>query len=224
MYAAANTPQFRTYQPIVENSSTAESLAAKALLALTCAYLMVNTMGVVTPELLEQKWATSNWGVSYRHPIKNMEHSGKATEPSLAIEPDATQNLSRIRAVLKPTVLDLAAFFGVSRQTIYDWQSGANPNTEALKKLARMAQAADIFAAANVLVNAQTFKRKVTGGGTLLDAVLTGDNAVQVAHKLVVTLQREASQRQYLSKKFAGREQYSTNVANYGAPRLVEEL
>lgn len=221
MYAATGTSTVRAPRPMPTFTSTVEAAGAKAIAVLSCAYYVVGTMGVLTPELMAQRSITSNWGVQYKYPSK--ETPAATSQTAVALQPTPAADLARIREVLKPAVLELANLFGVSRQAVYDWQAGAQPSAEAATRLAELARAADVFAEAGVTVNAKTLRRKVAGGGTLLDAVLNGGNAVQLAQSLVATLQREDSQRQRLSQQLAGRKRGPVNPAEYGAPGLADE-
>jgi hypothetical protein len=83
--------------------------------------------------------------------------------------------------------------------------------------------AAEVLASAGVNVDAKTLRRRVAGGRTVLDAVLSGADAGEVARMLVPTLQREASQRERLSRQQAGRKRPPTTVDDYGTPSLSED-
>lgn len=223
MYAAVSTPIVPTFTPMPSRVSALEVTGAKTIAGLSRAYYVVGTMGLLTPEFMEQRSATSTWGVRYEHTKEAIAQAAEQVAYTVALQPTPAEDLTRIREVLKPAVLELANLFGVSRQAVYDWQAGAQPSAEAVSKLAELARAADIFFVAGVAVNSQTLRRKVAGGGTLLDAVLNGGNAVQVAQSLVKTLLREAGQRQQLSQQLAGRKRGLANVADYGAPGLADE-
>lgn len=213
--ASASTP--RTGAPF---ALLAGSASTKAFAALSFAYCVVGTMGVLTPELMAQREVTSNCGLQYRHPVKAA--AGAAETAEIALQPTPAQDVARIRQVLQPTVLELANLFGVSRQAVYDWQSGAQPSAQIGAKLAQLALAADVFAQAGVAVKTQTLRRKMAGGTSLLDAVLNGGNSVQLAKSLVGTLQRENSQRERLTQQLAGRKRGAINSSDYGAPSLAE--
>jgi hypothetical protein len=91
--------------------------------------------------------------------------------------------------------------------------------------LASLAKAADVFAEAGIKVDAKTLRRKVAAGGrTVLDAVLSGNDAAQVAQALVPTLRREAAQRERLAVQLAGRKRESVNVDDYGTPAVSEDV
>jgi DNA-binding transcriptional regulator YiaG len=187
----------------------------------TFTYWIVGTMGVVTPQALEKvtRDATSLTPVHYE-----FERSLGSQAEALELERTPAQNLARVREVLKPAVLELANLFGVSRQSVYAWQDGAQPSAEAAARLASLAEAADVFADAGIKVDAKTLRRKVAGGRTVLDAVLSGNDAAQVAQALVPTLRREADQRARLAGQLVGRKKGPVNVDEYGAPAVSEDV
>lgn len=183
-------------------------------------YCVVGTMGVLTPEMMMQREVTSNWGLEYKRGA-NAPTGGQQADV-IKLQPTSIQDLARIRQVLKPTVLELANLFGVSRQAVYDWQDGAQPNDQTRARLAELACAANVFTEAGVAVDTQILRRKMVGGVTLLDAVLSGGDAVQLAQSLIGTLKRESSQRERLAQQLAGRKSGPLNSSDYGAPSLAE--
>jgi transcriptional regulator with XRE-family HTH domain len=198
------------------------SMRSNMVAAISLATCFVGTMGGVTPAMLAQSKITSNSGVQFRYV---MAQPGEAQATPIALQPTPIDDLARIRQVLKPTVLELANLFGVSRQAVYDWQSGAQPKSgQTALRLAELARAADVFALSDVTVNPQTLHRKVTGGVTVLDAVMNGDNAVELARKLVKILQRENSQRVRMAAQLAGRKSVRADSSDYGSPRLDEKI
>ena len=219
MNAATATYYTPDYRPVASRALMAEFAGNKGLAAMSFAYCVAGTMGLVTPQSLEQRAATSNSPVHYE-----IDMTGVAlTIQPVALEPTSADDLARVREVLKPAVLELANIFGVSRQAVYAWQDGAQPAPEAAARLAVLARAADVFAAAGVAAGTRTLRRKVAGGGTVLDAVLTGGDAVLVARSLVQTLQREAAQGKRLTKQLAGRKRGPTDADDYGSPAAAED-
>ena len=176
-------------------------------------------MSVLTPQMLAS-WNTTSV-VPVRYEIRSM---GADAEHVAKLDRSAADDLAQVRALLKPTVLELANLFGVSRQAVYDWQTGALPATQTAERLAQLARAADVFDRANLVVAAKILRRKVVGGGTLLDAVLNGGNAEEVDRNLVPTLQREAAQRERLQLQLAGRKRVPVNPDDYGAPALSDDV
>ena len=177
-------------------------------------------MGLFTPQALEKvsRAATSLAPVHYE-----FEHAENGVPKALELDRTPAQDLARIREVLKPAVLELANLFGVSRQAVYAWQDGAQPAPQAATRLAALAKAADVFAEAGVAVDSRTLRRRVAGGPTVLDAVLSGADAAQVAQALVQTLRREASQHERLKHQLAGRKGGAFDVDDYGVPAVSED-
>jgi transcriptional regulator with XRE-family HTH domain len=220
MTTAALARYEANYQPPTMPGDQARSGNMNGL-ARTFTYWIVGTMGLITPQALEKvnRNATSLTPLHYE-----FEQSQGGQPVALELERTPAQNLARVREVLRPAVLELANLFGVSRQSVYAWQDGAQPSAETSARLALLAQAADVFAEAGINVDAKTLRRKVAGGRTVLDAVLSGNDAAQVAKALVPTLQREAAQRERLAVQLAGRKRESVNVDDYGTPAVSEDV
>ena len=200
--------------------TSSASVRSHIVTALSLATYFVGTMGGVTPAMLTQSKITSNSGVEFKYV---MAQPSEEEATPIALQPTPIDDLARIRQVLKPTVLELANLFGVSRQAVYDWQSGAQPNGQTALRLAELARASDVFLLSDVTVNSQTLRRKVTGGVTVLDAVMNGNNAVELARQLVKTLQRENSQRERMAAQLAGRKSVRADSSDYGSPGLDEK-
>lgn len=218
MAALASTLYASGYQPPPSVGAVPRLGGGKNGLIRSFAYCVAGTMGFVSPQALERSYSTSITNVHYK-----AEGAEAQVREALALERTPAQDLALVRGVLKPRVLELANLFGVSRQAVYDWQAGAQPAREAAHRLAILARAAEVFAEANVKVDAKTLRRKVSGGGTVLDAVLSGGDVERVARSLVPTLQREAAQRQRLSQQLAGRKRVPVSADGYGTPAVSED-
>lgn len=134
------------------------------------------------------------------------QHMAPAAEIS-GIEPVRTpsENLSRIREVLKPAISDLATTLGVSRQSVYNWLNGDPVAGENAAKLQELAQAADVLAHAGVTTNVALLKRKIFDGRTLLQVTQAGESAREAALALVQIHKREAAQRERINARFSNR-------------------
>lgn len=221
MYAESVVRPVQMHRQMAPFASAVDSVGAKAIF--TVCTFVVGTMGIITPEAVAQRDVTT-LGMQYKHPERT-NPTIKVSEKAIAtvlLDPTPDQNLARIREVLKPTVLELANLFGVSRQAVYDWQAGAQPSQETSTHLAELARAADVFSAASLSVTTHTLRRKVAGGTTLLEAIFNQGNAVQLAQSLVETLQRESNQKVRLAQQVAGRKRGPANPADFGAPSLSE--
>lgn len=217
MAALASTLFAVGYQPPSSAGVALRPSGGQIGLLRSFAYCVAGTMGFVSPQALERSYSTSIATVHFK-----AEGIEAQVPDALALQRTPAQDLALVREVLKPAVLELANLFSVSRQAVYDWQAGAQPAPHATDRLAMLARAADVFAGANVRVDAKTLRRKVSGGGTVLDAVLNGGDAEQVARSLVPTLQREAAQRRRLSQQLAGRKRVPVSADDYGTPAVSE--
>jgi DNA-binding transcriptional regulator YiaG len=217
MVALASTLYASGYQPPPSAGAVFRLGGGKNGLIRSFAYCVAGTMGFLSPQALERSYSTSITTVHYK-----ADGAEAQVQEALALERTPAEDLALVRGVLNPAVLELASLFGVSRQAVYDWQAGAQPALQAARRLAILARAADVFSEANVKVDAKTLRRKVSGGGTVLDAVLNGD-AEQVARSLVPTLQREAAQRQRISQQLAGRKRVPVSADGYGTPAVSED-
>lgn len=155
--------------------------------------------------------------------LKGYAYSGEPV-PVVPLPPERTpaEDLAHIRAVLKPTVTDLALAFGVSRQAVYDWQNGRPIAAENAARLADLARAADVFAAEGLTATAQVLRRPVAAGRTLYGIVREGGSAEDAAGKLCGILRREARQREALSARLANRGRPVVSADDYGLPMLDE--
>lgn len=223
MTAGARGSLYATgYQAPEGTRAASDSATANTgLMRSVVCYLAAGTMGLLTPQLVESQYARATSIAPVHYDIK-----GTQDDAAYDVELDRSpvENLARIREVLKPTMLELASLFGVSRQAVYDWQQGSQPVPQTAQRLAQLASVADVFAEAGLSVDAKTLRRKVAGGRTLLDAVSSGDDAESVARSLMGTLKREASQRERLQVQLAGRKRGPANPNDYGAPTLSEDV
>ena len=144
--------------------------------------------------------------------IETLKHNCEARSNSFFFNPVDTQiirtaaeDLARIREILKPAITTLALAFGVSRQTIYNWDGEEQPKPQHVTKLRDLAQVADIFAKSNIVVTGALMKRPVEGGRTLLEIAQNDGQVVEAAKRLVTTLEREAVQREKMNTRFGNR-------------------
>jgi transcriptional regulator with XRE-family HTH domain len=210
-YQAPEAPSATTYSA-ASNGGPIRSFAC---------YLAAGTMGMLTPQAVECLYAKATSIAPIHYSIKGGQDDAAYDGE---VERSPAENLARIREVLKPTMLELASLFGVSRQAVYDWRQGSQPVPRTTQRLAQLARVADVFAETGLSVDAKTLRRKVAGGGTLLDAVSSDSDAELVAQRLVGTLKREALQRERLQMQLASRMLAPTNHSDYGAPALSDDV
>jgi transcriptional regulator with XRE-family HTH domain len=140
----------------------------------------------------------------------------------LAIERTPVEDLSQIREAFKFSVTDLASLFGVSRQAIYDWQSGKVIGPDNLIKLQDLARASDLIRAASVQNAATVMRRKIRQGKTFIDIVKDGGDAEKAARDLVAMLRREGEERARLDARLGARNDQKLQSSLIGAPMLGE--
>jgi hypothetical protein len=132
------------------------------------------------------------------------------------------EDLSHIRAILKPAITDLSQALGVSRQAIYDWQNGKPIGARNAVRLAGLARAADILAAEGLTMPPQLLRRPIRDGKTFFDIVRDGGSAENAIGELVSRVRRELLQRQMLSARLANRKRPAIPSEDYGSPILDE--
>jgi transcriptional regulator with XRE-family HTH domain len=140
------------------------------------------------------------------------------------VGPTVIENISRIRAVLNPTVTDLAGTLGVSRQAIYDWQAGKPIAAENAIRLSDLARAADLFAVEGLRGTSQALRRPIKNGKNFFELVKEGSPADSAARGLIEIVRSEFHQREALRNRLAGRKRPSREAfGEIGAPMLDEK-
>ncbi|WP_311968872.1 helix-turn-helix transcriptional regulator [Pseudomonas baltica] len=87
-------------------------------------------------------------------------------------------HIENIRETLNPSMADLSAVFGVSRQAIYKWISrDSEPEPATQAKLATLSRIADELKSAQVERVGNLVKMKAFNGSSLLDLVRLGTNS-----------------------------------------------
>jgi hypothetical protein len=183
------------------------------VIGITAIALQVGTGGAQTAEYYKQRGPKGYAFVAY-------DLAPAIEDPASTRTP--AEDLSHIRAVLKPAVTDLAHALGVSRQAIYDWQSGKPIVAENAARLAGLARAADVLAAEGLTASAQLLRRPIASGKRLFDIAREGGSADDAARKLVQMVRRELHQRQMLAERLAHRKRPSVPSDSYGVAMLDE--
>ena len=185
----------------------------KNFASITCAFF-TGTLGIVTPNYFAERDATWNWAFSL---ISN--------ERSILgdVERPTAQVLSHIREIFKLTMTELAVLFGVSRQTVYDWQSGKGISAIRADRLESLSKAADLFADAGLSISTRTLRRKLPGGKTFFDVIRDGGPVEESTRSLIAMLRWEIEQRKALDARLANRKRRPIDQADLGIPMLDEQ-
>jgi transcriptional regulator with XRE-family HTH domain len=133
-----------------------------------------------------------------------------------------TEELAEIRAIFKPTVLELARLFGVSRQAIYDWQCGRSMSPANSEKLTALADAARILQTEGVVASQQLLRRKIVNGVSLLDAIRSGEDPETAIRTLIRIATSETRQREKLERRLSGKPVLEFADADFGTPYVDE--
>jgi len=185
----------------------------KAYLALTATLVVVfGTGGSCTKEYVSYK--------KWREAGSSALHNDAPDVTSAAAEID--RDLEHIRSSLKFSLNDIARCVGVSRQTIYNWKSGAEIKAENAVKLERLKETAAIIATANLPPSPLLFQRTLPGGQTLVEAIRAGRDSKEVATTFVAMLNGEARRRAELTAKFARIRPVSESIPD-DAPLIFDE-
>jgi transcriptional regulator with XRE-family HTH domain len=136
-----------------------------------------------------------------------------------------TEKLARIREVLGPTMIDLAALLRVSRQAVYDWQVGKKITVENLQRVEGLAKAADALAVEGLRGTSSALRRPIKSGKTFFQLVKSGAPPEDAARSLIRMLRDEADQRKALQKRLASRKRRPSReiFEDFGVPMLNEE-
>lgn len=165
-------------------------------------------------------------GITDTHYLNNRQERGYKSIffvnlPSTSISNAhlATKNLERIIQIMKPSISELASLFRVSRQTIYNWQSGEEPSIDNLKKIEELIKIAN-YLANEGLTSSQFLKRKIIGNQSLFDIIRTGGPSFEAAQKMVNILLNEVKQRIVLEERLKGRKSKPKKYDDYGSPMI----
>ncbi|MCL2714297.1 MAG: hypothetical protein FWD68_06865 [Alphaproteobacteria bacterium] len=139
------------------------------------------------------------------------------------VERTPADDLSHVRDVFKFSVTEMASLFDVSRQAIYDWQSGKTIAASNQIRLQDVARAADMIQNANIENARYLSRRKIADGKTFIDMVRAGESAEKCAGDLIAMLQHESDQRARLDALLGPRKDRKFRSIPIGAPILGEK-
>jgi DNA-binding transcriptional regulator YiaG len=156
------------------------------------------------------------------YPVANVEvHERVHAHPIRT----AAADLKQARALFGASVSDLAALFGVTRQTIYDWLGGEQqPRQGHQARMTALLDAAGTLEAAGFRVSRRALKQPLSDGRTLFDRVRAGESLEGATAELVTVFRRELGQREALAHRLANRPGTPLDLTDLGVPHLCEEL
>ena len=172
----------------------------------------VGTGGESSPKYFDQR---AERGYSFDGLVLSKQVPHAAPNASFA------EQLARVREALPTSISALASAFGVSRQTIYDWQNGTTASIQSQEKLRDLMTAADTLIKSGVSISGHLLKRPIHGTQSLLDVCRTGGSTANAANELVKKIRKEQNQLEAVSLRLAARAS-RTDMANFGAPSFGE--
>ncbi|MDR1424604.1 MAG: helix-turn-helix domain-containing protein [Azoarcus sp.] len=112
----------------------------------------------------------------------------------------APEHLANIKQALKPSISDLAAVFGVSRQAVYKWMNGeATPEPGKSGRISKLSEVADAFRDAQIRHAHAIVKMKAFNSQSLLDLVAADrlekshiDNLIDESRKMDAAYDRSS--------------------------------
>lgn len=173
---------------------------------------LVGTGGASSPEYIEKR---EERGYRYGSLVPLTPSLRSSTVDSFS------QQISLLRAKLPVSVSTLAAIFGVSRQTIYDWQNGAIAAQQSQEMLRDILHAASLFADSDISVSGHLLKRPISNGQSLLDVCRSGASATNAARELIKIVLREREQQQVVSARLKWRNP-QIDPSDFGSPSFNE--
>lgn len=123
--------------------------------------------------------------------------SGTSASPSVA-----HHDLDTIIDLMKPSMSQLAAALGVSRQRIYDWRNGEGMSATNSERMSSLLTAARILSERSSIPS-RVANRKLSGGNTFWDALAAGISPSDAAASVVKLLDRDESERSALKRSLA---------------------
>lgn len=158
---------------------------------------VISTGGTLTSAQIHAAHGTGAALLSSAGALRSVEP--RTTEPGLEVE------LTLVRESLRLSVAETAQLFGVSRPTIYSWQSGKPISPENAERLREIAQALAPHLSILQAQSGRVAQRAIAGRSTLLDLLAQGAPAQPAVDQLAELLAREAVQRERLARRLQGR-------------------
>ena len=181
-------------------------------------WLVAGTLGVISALVVEERAGTADWATSQLR--RGFIEESTAVPVRSAFS--SADTVRHIRAVLGLSVTELSRLFGVSRQSIHEWNNGGAVSQENGNKLARISTLADVLVQAKVEVSSYVLRRPLSSGKSLLETALLVDDVVAATSKIVAVLVREARQREVMAERLSGRKLQSQDLHRYVAPHVAE--
>lgn len=108
-------------------------------------------------------------------------------------------------ALMEPSMSQLAAAFGVSRQRIYDWRKGAGMSSENADRMNALLGVARMLNERASTSLPQVVTRKLKGGKSFWESIASGTDPVEAAEFALSIFEREDREREAIKGSLASR-------------------
>ena len=157
------------------------------------AFLMVGTGGELNADRLSQLCGTGSLA-SFARAI-----TARGEQPAPAVQ------IQAIKDALRLSVAELGDLFGVTRQSIYNWQNGNAIDPSHAERLRNIAGAVEQHFELLAAQTGHIARRAIQGRDTLLQVLKSGGDPQEAFARLADILTREAAQRDRLAKRLQAR-------------------
>lgn len=135
---------------------------------------------------------------------------------------ETVERLAKVKQSFGRTFSSLPTVFGVSRQTLYNWQESGVQRAEHRAKLQQLSAAAHVFDREQFKPNATMLELTLTDGKSFLQLLAENQSGKEVAEKLVRVERRAAVKRADL-ERILGSRPVADSSADTGAPATNED-
>lgn len=132
--------------------------------------------------------------------------------------------MQEIKSGFGRTMSYLPGVFGVSRQTLYNWQAGEIPKEHHHPKIQQLAAAAHAFKEAGFKPTPTNLEQTVAQRRSLLWLIGNGADGYETAKKLINIVQRGTASQAKLDAIMAGRKPIKLEVSDMGTPSFSEDI
>jgi DNA-binding transcriptional regulator YiaG len=117
----------------------------------------------------------------------------------------------------------LPVVFGVSQQTLYNWQQGEMSKEVYQAKLIQLAAAARTFSAAQFTPTSPMLDRTVAQGKSFLTLLAEGADGADAATRLMRIVQRDRAAAARFDAALPGRPKVKLTASDFGAEAFEED-
>ena len=131
-------------------------------------------------------------------------------------------DIDALIALMSPSMSQLAAAFGVSRQRIYDWRNGAGMSPANLDQMRALLTAARMLSQKSSVPLSQIGARKLSNGKSFWTEIASGTHPVDAAASVAKIIERDESERSALRHSLANHKVARLDDTPMFSPHLSE--